>query len=77
MPHVSATAVFTYSRVSDLAKRIEQAMAAAAQAAMLEGISDQNVIRSRMLAARASIKDGIEERDDLAVSGKGRPKKPK
>ena len=76
MPIVSSTAVFTFSRVPDLAQRIERAMSDAVRSCGQQGIRDPAIIRQKMLEARDSVKEQIEERDDLAVTGHGRPKKP-
>lgn len=55
MPIVEATAVFVANK-TDLAKRIEAAMAGAALQAQAEGISDPDQIRDLMLAARERVK---------------------
>ncbi len=55
MPIVETTAAFV-STQTDLAKRIERAMAGAAQMAQAEGVTDPGEIRAAMLAARERVK---------------------
>lgn len=54
---VEATFVAAASKDHTLARLIEEAMAGAVSQAMSEGISDPIVIKSRILAARQSVKD--------------------
>lgn len=63
MPIAEATAAFVSTR-RDLARRIEHAMAGAALMARAEGVTDENEIRARMLAARERVKGAGAGRKD-------------